>query len=64
MGRNDLCKEGLDRISCSEVLILSEPRYHKLCSKECSYLLGQPFDLGQDRQPLRSWYTQMNLVLL
>ena len=64
MGRNDLCKGDLDHISCSEVPILSELRHHKLGSKECSYLLGQPFDLGQDRQSFRSWHTQMNLVLL
>ena len=64
MGRNGLCKEGLHRILCSEVMILLELQHHKLGSKECSYLLGQPFDLGQDRQPLRSWYTQWNLTLL
>ena len=63
MGRNDLCRGGLHRIPCSEVMIFLELRYHKLGSKECSYLLGQAFDLGQDRQPLRSWYTQLNSAL-
>ena len=48
MGRNDLCKAELDRILCNEALILSEPRHRKLGSMERSYLLGYPFDLGQD----------------
>ena len=64
MGKNDLSRGGLHRIPCSEVMILLELRYHKLGSKECSYLLCQAFDLGQDSQPLRSWYTKLNSALL